>query len=263
MELFDRQLLKYNKQRSFHTFNETTFLHDLVYDSLANRLFIKHSYENALIIGARNTTEFNSIIQSPLIKHITYGDNIIEFLREFSGNKVLLDEEKLPFANHSFDLIVSVLNIHTINDVGSFLMRIRKVLKPGGVFIGSLFGSKTLYELKESFVKTELRMNLPVTPHIMPLTDVKEIANAASKCGFIEPVSDSELVTVHYSKIGRLFRDLRNIGETNILISRSRNSLSKSFYAELETSYKQNFSIKDGSEFLFPASFEILHLTAF
>src|SRR5689334_19665469 len=48
---------------------------------------------------------------------------------------VVTDEEALPFAAHSFDLVVSVLSLHAVNDLPGSLIQIRRVLKPDGLFL--------------------------------------------------------------------------------------------------------------------------------
>ncbi|MCP6711136.1 class I SAM-dependent methyltransferase, partial [Klebsiella pneumoniae] len=61
--------------------------------------------------------------------------------------KVVVDEERLPFAAVSLDLVVSLLSLHWTNDLVGALVQIRRALKPDGLFIGALFGGQTLTEL--------------------------------------------------------------------------------------------------------------------
>src|ERR1700674_1710395 len=68
---------------------------------------------------------------------------------------VIADEEGLPFADSSFDLVTSVLGLHTVNDLPGVLLQIRRILKPDGLFVGALFGGDTLKELRVSFAAAE------------------------------------------------------------------------------------------------------------
>lgn len=62
--------------------------------------------------------------------------------------KMAVDEEALPFEPNSFDLVLSSLSLHWVNQLPSTFEQIMKCLKPDGVFIGAVFGGDTLYELR-------------------------------------------------------------------------------------------------------------------
>lgn len=62
--------------------------------------------------------------------------------------KKLVDEEHLPFEENSIDLLISNLALHWVNDLPGTFQQILKCLKPDGVFLASIFGGETLYELR-------------------------------------------------------------------------------------------------------------------
>jgi SAM-dependent methyltransferase len=62
--------------------------------------------------------------------------------------KVVGDEELLPLAPRSVDLIVSNLSLHWVNDLPGCLIQIRHSLKDDGLFLASMFGGDTLIELR-------------------------------------------------------------------------------------------------------------------
>ena len=65
------------------------------------------------------------------------------------SSKVICESgETLPFDKHSFDVVISSMSMHWVNDLPQHLIDIREVLKPDGVFIASMLGGKTLEELK-------------------------------------------------------------------------------------------------------------------
>lgn len=70
------------------------------------------------------------------------------------------------------DLVVSNLSLHWVNDVLGCFRAIQKALKPDGVFIGSLFGGDTLYELRSSLQLAEIERKGGISPHISPFTQV-------------------------------------------------------------------------------------------
>lgn len=50
-------------------------------------------------------------------------------------------EDFLPFPANTFDLAVSSLNLHWVNDLPQALREIQRVLKPDAPFIGAMLGS--------------------------------------------------------------------------------------------------------------------------
>jgi len=117
------------------------------------------------------------------------------------------DEEALPFKENRFDLIISALGLHHVNDLPGALVQINRTLKPDGLFLGALFGGATLTELRQS------------------LTDK---------------------VTVSYSNPMRLFTDLKAMAETNALTARSSKPVSKRFLTKTAQIYADQFSNADG-----------------
>ena len=68
---------------------------------------------------------------------------------------VVGDEETLPFAGARFDLAVSALSLHLVNDLPGALIQIRRILRPDGLFLGCLLGGSTLKELRSALGAAE------------------------------------------------------------------------------------------------------------
>lgn len=58
------------------------------------------------------------------------------------------EEAELPFPDGSFDLVVSSLALHWVNDIPGVLHEVLRVLKPDGVFLATILGGETLSELR-------------------------------------------------------------------------------------------------------------------
>lgn len=61
---------------------------------------------------------------------------------------MVADEEYLPFAPESLDLVMSSMSLHWVNDLPGCLGQVRRALKPDGVFIAAMLGGETLFELR-------------------------------------------------------------------------------------------------------------------
>lgn len=85
------------------------------------------------------------------------------------------DSQTLPFQfeQNTFDLIVSSLSLHWINDLPGCFSAVMQSLKPDGVFIASMFGGETLYELRSALQLAEIERKGGLSPHISPFTQVK------------------------------------------------------------------------------------------
>ncbi len=171
---------------------------------------------------------------------------------------VVADDELLPFAEGSFDVVTSVLSLHAVNDLPGALVQIRRVLRPDGVFVGGLFGGETLHELKFAFAAAEADISGGVSPHVSPFGDVRELGGLLQRAGFALPVADVERTIVRYRDIARLFSDLRALGETNVLVGRRSRLLSPRMLKALTTEYAARFADGEGRV---SATFDIVFLT--
>jgi SAM-dependent methyltransferase len=171
---------------------------------------------------------------------------------------VVGDEEALPFAEESFDLVTSVLSLHAVNDLPGTLVQIRRILKPDGLFVAAMFAGDTLHELRLAFTAAEAETLGGVSPRVAPFADVRELGALLQRAGFALPVADIERVSVHYRDIMTLFSDLRSLGETNALAGRRPAFLSPRTFEALLREYSSRFIAHDGR---FQASFEIAFLT--
>ncbi len=160
--------------------------------------------------------------------------------------KLVADEEYLPFAPASFDLVLSVGSLHWVNDVPGTLAQIHRILKPGGLFLASLPGGETLRELRQSFERAELAISGGISPRISPFIDVKDAGSLLQRAGFTLPVTDSDTLTLSYEHPLKLLQDLRGMGETNALLASTRHFTTRSLlFAALED-YRKHFSTPEG-----------------
>ncbi len=168
------------------------------------------------------------------------------------------ENEALPVEPGSFDLAVSALTLHTVNDLPGLLAQIRWALRPDGLFLAALFGGETLFELRDSFASAEIETTGGVSPRIAPFADVRDLGGLLQRAGFALPVADVERTTVRYRNFADLVRDLRLHGETNALTQRSSKPLRRETLAALLEHYQSHHAEPDGR---LRATFDIVYLT--
>ena len=82
-----------------------------------------------------------------------------------------------------------------------------------------------------------------------------EIGDALLKAGFINPVTDMELMTMTYSNVSQIMKDIRLIGMNNLTNIYSSENTSECKINAFEQAYDK-FKTREG---LYPASFEIVY----
>jgi SAM-dependent methyltransferase len=166
-------------------------------------------------------------------------------------------EEALAVGPQHFDLAVSALSLHAVNDLPGVLAQVRRALKPDGLFLAALFGGDTLFELRESFAVAEADVTGGISPRVAPFADVRDLGGLLQRAGFALPVADVERTTVLYRSFSDLARDLRLHGETNALVERSSKPLSRAILAAMLAHYQSHHAEPDGR---LRATFDIVYL---
>lgn len=253
--IFDRNRVRHNRDRAARQSGDHGFLHDWTARMLANRLDdIKRHFPLAVAIGAGGATHFHG---HDKIGTLVTMDLARAPLDQAHGLRIQADEEMLPFASESLDLVLSPLVLHTVNDLPGALAQIRRALKPDGLFLAAMLGGETLHELRAVMTEAEMTLRGGVSPRIAPFADKPETGGLLQRAGFNLPVVDSEIVTVTYDNAFKLMHDLRYMGEGNAIIRRDRNFAGRSFFMETARLYQDRFAEADGR---IVASFEIIFM---
>ena len=156
----------------------------------------------------------------------------------------------------SADLVVSLMTLHWANDLPGALSQIRRALKPDGLFLGTLLGAGTLKELRGVLTEAELAERGGAQARVSPFADGFDGAGLLQRAGFALPVSDVDRLTVRYPDLFALIRDLRAMGETNVLAGTIR-PLTRSIITRAAGLYAERHGEADGR---IPATFEIVNL---
>lgn len=173
--------------------------------------------------------------------------------------RALCEDETLPFADDVFDIVVSLLALHQVNDLPGLLIQVRRVLTSAGLFLAALPGGETLCELRESLMLAESELCGGVSPRVIPFADVRALGGLLQRAGFVMPVVDVDQVLVRYTDFWALMRDLRAFGATCCLVDRAQNFTPRGLFVRAGEIYAERFADADGR---IRATFEILWMTA-
>jgi NADH dehydrogenase [ubiquinone] 1 alpha subcomplex assembly factor 5 len=135
---------------------------------------------------------------------------------------VAADEEFLPFAPASFDLVTASLSLHWINDLPGALIQLRQALRPGGLLLASLPVLGTLAELRTALTGAEAALTGGAAPRVSPFPELRDCAQLLQRAGFVLPVADLTELRLLYADPFALLQDLRAAGETNAVRLRDR-----------------------------------------
>ncbi|HYE43992.1 MAG TPA: methyltransferase domain-containing protein [Caulobacteraceae bacterium] len=260
--LFDRALHRRRVDRAAPTLAQADFIRRRAAGDLVERLeTIMRSFPLAVELGARGGEFVRRLADSDAharIPTLIQTDLSARMLAPRTGPRLVVDEERLPFAPQSLDLVVSCLSLHWTNDLPGALTQIRLSLKPDGLFLGAILGGATLQELRWALTQAEVEVLGGAGPRVSPFAGAYDGASLLQRAGFALPVADTDVATVRYEHPLRLLQDLRAMGETNVLLERPRRPLTRTILARAFELYVQKYGGADGRV---PATFEIVALT--
>ena len=260
IRVFDRALLVHRRGRVAPSAASHDFLLKRVADDLAERLaIVRRSFPLAANIGAHHGIVSRAIRGVAGVENVIDLDATVELLREAPGLRVVADEEALPFADASLDLVVSGLALQLVNDLPGALVQIQRALRPDGLLLASLLGGGTLRELREAWIAAEAEISGGASPRIAPFADVRDMGTLLQRAGFALPVVDSETLTVTYADPLALMREIKAMGASNMLNARRRTPVTRGLMLRAAEIYAERFAAGGGRV---PATFEILTLTA-
>jgi len=252
--VFDRQVLRARRKRAV-ALGPSTFLLERVAEDFTDRLAaVLRRFERAVDLGTPTDAVHRVLAASGKVGSIIAADTSTR-----GGDQaVAADEEALPFADGSLDLVVSALALHLVNDLPGTLIQIRRALRPDGLFLAALLGGDTLTELRQSFTQAEAEIEGGASPRVAPFADLRDLGGLLQRAGFALPVTDVDRVVVRYASPLALMHDLRRMGATGILADRRRQPLRRATLTRMAEIYRERFADPDRR---IRATFEIIWLS--
>ena len=244
--IFDRRARRLRRDRAQPGFSEHDFLRAAMLDGVADRLaMVTRPFAAVLDLGC-----FDASFAAPSGADVARFDPGFAFARAAGG--VQGDEDRLPFADASFDLVVSAGVLDQVDDLPGALALIRRVLRPDGLFLGAFLGAGSLPRLRAAWRTAERERP---TQRTHPEIDVRAAGDLLVRAGFALPVADVETLDVGYPDLFRLMADLRGMAGSNLLAGR-RAATRASLAAAV-----QAFAAKAGPDGRVREQFRIVHLT--
>lgn len=205
-EIFDRSLRRARRDRAATGYAAHDFLRAFMIDGIHDRLAsVTRQFADVLDLGCCDGA---LAVPSARIARCDAGSR-------WARDGVQADEDRLPFADASFDLVVSAAVLDTVNDLPGALTLIRRALRPDGLFIGAFAGAGSLATLRACLREAE-----DGVARLHPQIDVRSAGDLLVRAGFALPVADTERLSVRYASIFSLLADLRGMAASNLLPGR-------------------------------------------
>jgi len=261
--MFDKKNTRQHFERASETYDASAVLQREVAKRLVERLeYIKIEPATALDIGCgTGYITQDLLVRYPKANTIAL-DLALKMAQKTQNNAtsswkkwlkkppaICADAEQLPIKSDSIDLIVSSLMLQWSNDLNNAFRGFHSTLAPNGLLMFTTFGPDTLKEMSQSWAEVDQQ------PHTSQFSDMHEIGDALLQAGFINPVTDMEVITMTYSSVLQLMKDIKNIGASNTHSDRSKGLMGKQKLRKFEQAYEK-FKTEEG---LYPASWEIIY----
>lgn len=161
LNIFDRQAKILQRERAALSEDADyhCYLKDEIGFRLSDRIFdIKRTFEKVLDLGCGRSHVAKHVVRDS-VEELVLCDNSETLVSLAScsdsavkTSRVVCDEENLltVFKPDTFNMVISNLVLHWVNDLPKCFSQIMTILKNDGVFLGSLFGGDTLFELRQA-----------------------------------------------------------------------------------------------------------------
>jgi NADH dehydrogenase [ubiquinone] 1 alpha subcomplex assembly factor 5 len=257
--IFDSRAVRRNRARAM-SMGGGDFLAAEAAARLADRLDdVRRSFPLALDLGCGAGALARTVAGRGGIERLVACDAAYACVRAAAPPRIVAEPEWLPFAGQSFDLVISNLALHWVNDLPGALVQLRHALKPDGLFLASLWGGDTLIELRSALLEAELDIAGGASPRVAPFADLADLGGLLQRAGFALPVVDGDRLEVTYPDALALMRDLRAMGEGNAVAERRKSVSRRAVLLRAAERYRERFGDAAGR---IPATFHLITLTA-
>ncbi|KAH3672123.1 hypothetical protein WICMUC_004438 [Wickerhamomyces mucosus] len=281
-DVFDRKLKLVQRNRAIQSpkSDNVQYLRNEIAKKTIERLsFIKRPLSQLLDLGSSSGNFEEQLVSSDeedfklvrsRLEKITMTDSSEEILnkwidrpfnKQLNIERIHVDEENLDkkVQSASYDAVISNLILHWTNELPGVFENISSVLKPDGLFLGSMLCEDTVFELRTSIQLAELERRGGITPRFSPLVKVNDVSTLLKKAKFNLVTIDIEEIVVIYPDIFTIIEDLRLMGEQRANLVGSSPFTPDLLLASQEI-YKALHGEKMNNETVLPLTFRVLFM---
>ncbi len=165
--VFDRNSLRRRRERAARDWPARSFLKREIASRLVERLDdVRRNFALALDLGCHGDEIAQAIGERGNVDCLIRADLGFGFAHGAAGPALVADEEALPFAPRRFDLVLSAMSLHWVNDLPGALIQIAQILRPDGLFLGAMLGGATLWQLRQALAAAESEIEDGLSPRV-------------------------------------------------------------------------------------------------
>ena len=221
------------------------------------------SFSDQMSSTLKNLKNVGNVVRYELPQIAQLLDAIaVDSILPLSSNdwETAINNSSLPqYEKEKLDLVISVMGLHSCNDLPKILTRLFQCLKSDGLLLIALPVNGTLNELRDSLTRAELELCGGAAMRVDAFVDIQQAGGLLQSAGFKLPVVDREEVIVRYNDIYALIDDLRAMGMTSALKQNVNRQPHRNLFRRANELYKEYYSDGDGR---IRASFNYVNLTA-
>ncbi len=136
--------------------------------------------------------------------------------------------QALPFADQTFDLIFANQVVHWADSLPLLFRELNRVMKPEGCLMFSTLGPDTMQELRWAFFEVDQHA------HTHDFIDMHHYGDTLLGEHFLDPVMDSEILTLHYATLPDLLNGIKAQGVRNINQHRRQGLMGKQAWSAFQ-----------------------------
>jgi hypothetical protein len=193
-------------------------LHDRAFGECLDRLRdIIRPFERCLLIGCPSAQWPHRLRE--FARDVDAVDPGSLFASAAGGRQV--EEDRFDFGEDHYDLAIAVGTLDTVNELPLALKLIHRALSQDAPLIGAIAGGNSLPALRSSLIEAG-RSEGRVAARTHPRIEAPTLAALLTAAGFAMPVVDIDRITLRYSGLDALVRDLRAMGANSMLAERPK-----------------------------------------
>ena len=166
------------------------------------------------------------------------------------------DAEEIPFADGTFDLVVSTSTYQWLSELGPAFREVERVLVSGGTFLFALFGDGTLSELKSSYQRALIHESSNAAGNrSQQFFSRDEVLRILVELGFHDVAAENCTEKEYYPDVAAFLRSLKGIGAGTSAFLPATGLGGRRIIRKMMELYQLEYTEKNG----IPVSYEVIY----